>query len=452
MKRLWILLALICSACTSAPKISSFFQEKNIITPPSEQEISVSTVSMLLPLTGKQEEIGKNMQNAALIALQKNKTSPVKLLFFDTKGTPEGAKEAYRWAEAQNSDMILGPVFSSELAALPTLGTGVLSYTSDSTLLNNRRASFAVLIADQIRQMVRYACENEQYRLAAIGPENKVGQIVMNAMDEAIKQCPGMSLTKYALYNEKEENMTPSVLKILPPMIDIKKKDLTPEEEEILATPIQERVEFDSLFVFEEGIRLSQLMAILAFYDVTPKAFPIYTLASVKSLKDSMLNNVLFTDLSTTSSTYFTRQYMQFFGQKPSRLAELAYDSVDWVAQQAENGSVHLIDLQNMDEFTGVNGLVRLNSDGTNNRAMRLVQKKGKSVIEIQPAPENFDVPEKQNDWLTMPTFQSDDLTLISPESSVESLDGSELSTPSVSPVQQHENQFPGQDKIVDAI
>ena len=190
------------------------------------------------------------------------------------------------------------------------------------------------------------------------------------------------------------------------------------------------------MFVFEEGIRLSQLMAILAFYDITPKAFPMYTLASVKSLKDPMLNNVLFTDLSTTSSTYFTRQYMQIFGQKPSRLAELAYDSVDWIAEQSEEGKVHLADLQQMDHFDGVNGLVRLNSDGTNNRAMRLVQKKGRSAIEIQPAPTNFFEPKKQNDWVVMPTSESTDLTLVSPVASAESLDSSESTNRSTSPDQ----------------
>ncbi len=330
----------------------------------------------------------------------------------------------------------MGPVFSSELAALPTLGSSVLSYTSDSTLLNNKRASFAVLISDQIQQMVNYACENGQLRLAAIGPESKVGQIVMNALDESIKECPGMSLTKYALYGEKEENMTPSVLKILPKMVDIKKKDLTTEEEEILATPLQERVAFDSLFVFEEGIRLSQLMAILAFYDVTPKAFPIYTLASVKSLKDPMLNDVLFTDLSTISSNYFTRQYMQIFGQKPSRLAELAYDSVDWIVRQADEGKVHLSDLQELDYFDGVHGLVRLNADGTNNRAMRLVQKKGRNSVEIQPAPKSFSTPKKQSRWAVMPTSESTDLTLMSPESLDESPALTESTTPSASPEQ----------------
>ncbi len=436
MKRLWILLLLICTSCTNAPKISSFFHTENTLNAPITPTQQTTTVSMLLPLSGKQEQTGIDMQNAALIALQKNQDAPIKMLFFDTKGTPEGAKEAYRWAEAQNSNMILGPVFASELAALPTLSSRVLSYTSDSTLLNNNHTSFAVLISDQIEQMVRYACENGQFRLAAIGPENKVGQIVMNTLDSTIKKCPGMTLTKYALYSEKEENMTPSVLKILPKMVDIKKKDLTPEEEEILATPIQERVDFDSLFVFEEGVRLSQLMAILAFYDVTPKVFPIYTLTSVKSIKDPMLNNMLFMDLSTNSSSYFTRQYMQIFGNQPSRLAELAYDSVNWVAELSPHGIVNLSDLQNMDSYRGVNGLIRLNADGTNNRAMRLVQKKGRNAIEIQPAAEEFDLPMNPKEIEVTPTSELTDLTLKSPEVSVESLDQFESTTPSTLPEQ----------------
>ena len=225
MKRLWILLVLICSACSNAPKISSFFHEKNMLDIPTQPTTSVSTVSMLLPLTGKQEETGKNMQNAALIALQKNTNVPIKLLFFDTKGTPEGAKEAYRWAEAQNSDMILGPVFSSELAALPSMGTGVLSYTSDSTLLNSRRASFAVLISDQIEQMVRYACDNGQYRLAAIGPENKVGQIVMNAMDEADRNAAELMNSLRLEYNHaRQGKITREITEIAAGARALKKK------------------------------------------------------------------------------------------------------------------------------------------------------------------------------------------------------------------------------------
>ena len=281
----------------------------------------------------------------------------------------------------------------------------------------------AVLISDQIEQMVRYACEMGQLRLAAIGPENKVGEIVMNTMDKAIQKCPGMTLNKYALYGEKEENITPPVLKILPKIIDPKKKDLTPEEQEILATPMQERVEFDNLFVFEEGVRLSQLMAILAFYDITPDIIPIYTLASVKTLKDKMFNGVYFMDLPEQTINGFDREYQQIFGSRPPQLASLSYDSVNWIAQKANVGVVHLSDLKLSDPFYGSDGLIRLNSDGTNNRAMRLVQKKSRTVTEIKPAPNDFEIPEQTLDFWFTPTSESTDSTstpplmsLVSPE------------------------------------
>lgn len=417
MKKLWVLLAMMCSACTNAPKFGSFFHNDDSfgIKSLSQTAPAMTTVSMLLPLSGKHQQMGLSMQNAALMALRENEKSPVKLLFFDTQGTPEGAKEAHRWAIAQNTDIVLGPVFSSEVSALSNPIGGVLSYTSDSTILSEKTASMAVLISDQVEQMVRYACENGQLRLGAIGPENKVGEIVMNTLDKAVQKCPGMSLQKFALYGEKDENMTPAVLKILPPMIDPKKKDLTPEEQEILATPMQERVEFDNLFVFEEGIRLSQLMAILAFYDVTPDIIPMYTLASVKTLKDKMLNGVYFMDLPEQTANGFDRRYQQIFGSRPPQLASLSYDSVDWIAQKANVGVVHLTDLQLSDAFYGSDGLLRLNQDGTNNRAMRLVQKKNRTAIEIKPAPTEFeDLAQPLDFWFT-PTMQSTDLTSESP-------------------------------------
>ena len=417
MKKLWVLLLLMCSACTNAPKLSSFFRDdssfdiKNITT----NTPALTTVSMLLPLSGKHQQTGLSMQNAALMAVRENKESPVKLLFFDTKETPEGAVEAYRWATAQNSDVILGPVFSSQVQALSDSDNGILTYTSDSTVLNEKKSSMAVLISDQIEQMVRYACEMGQLRLAAIGPENKVGEIVMNTMDKAIQKCPGMTLNKYALYGEKEENITPPVLKILPKIIDPKKKDLTPEEQEILATPMQERVEFDNLFVFEEGVRLSQLMAILAFYDITPDIIPIYTLASVKTLKDKMFNGVYFMDLPEQTINGFDREYQQIFGSRPPQLASLSYDSVNWIAQKANVGVVHLSDLKLSDPFYGSDGLIRLNSDGTNNRAMRLVQKKSRTVTEIKPAPNDFEIPEQTLDFWFTPTSESTDSTSTPP-------------------------------------
>lgn len=427
MKRFWLLTLLACTACTQVEQLGSFFDESDISTESQSEQTSRSTktISMLLPLTGEHAAIGQSMQNGALMATQENKDKSMRVLFFDTKGNADGAQEAYRWAKAQNSDLILGPLLSTELQAINSgfnLGPDMLSYTSDSTILDEHHASFAMLINNQIDTIVRHACSEGKTRIAALGSDSKTGEIVMNSLHKALEKCPGMQLTKYAFYGEQEENLTPAILKILPKVVDPKKKNLTDEEKEILATPMEERVDFDALIVFEEGIRLSQAMAILAFYDVNPHVMPIYTLASVKSLKDRALNGVLYADLSNEKNALFTRKYMNIFNQKPNNLASLAYDSVNWVAQMTDQGSVNLETLK-QSEYPGTDGLIRINQDGTNTRALRLVKKVGKNAVEVAPAPMSLDVfnpPEAESTDLTsMPLGASDESPMNSAQSNL---------------------------------
>ncbi len=423
MKRLWLFLFLTCTACTQAQRLTSFFDNSSVgftnTTQVSPQNSPIKTVSMLLPLSGEQSIIGQEMQNAALLAQRENPMSPVRLLFFDTQGTPEGAKEAHQWAEAQNSDLILGPVFASELQSIRQSflpHTDILSYTSDSTLLDARHASFALLINNQIDTIIHQACLEGKTKIAALGPNNKTGEIVMNSLDDSIQKCPNMQLIHYGFYDEKEENLTPAILKILPPVVDPKKKDLTPEEQQILATPMEERVDFDTLIVFEDGIRLSQVMAILAFYDINPKVLPIYTLANAKLIKDRSLNGVMFADLPPETKIPFTQRYQSVFSKKPNPLALLAYDSVSWVMHNAFDEKLNLSSLQ-QDSFEGTNGFIRLNPDGTNTRSLQLVRKVGQSTLLLTPPTQLI------NAWNMVPktTEESIDLTLKFPESSAES-------------------------------
>ena len=108
---------------------------------------------------------------------------------------PYPGTKAYNWAKAQNSDMILGPVFSSEVAAINTgfsTEANLLTYTSDSTVLDASHASFSMLIPNQINTIIQQLCSEGKTRLAALGSESKTGQIVMNSLDKAIKKCPNM--------------------------------------------------------------------------------------------------------------------------------------------------------------------------------------------------------------------------------------------------------------------
>ena len=54
--------------------------------------------AVLLPLSGKSASVGEAFQNSAMMALQERTSSPLELMFYDTKGTPDGAVEAWSMA------------------------------------------------------------------------------------------------------------------------------------------------------------------------------------------------------------------------------------------------------------------------------------------------------------------------------------------------------------------
>ena len=65
-----------------------------------------------------------------------------------------------------------------------------------------------------------------------------------------------MQLSHISMYDVKNPDLTTAVAKISPPLIDLKKDDLTEEEKELATNPTAERIEFDALFVFEQGYKL----------------------------------------------------------------------------------------------------------------------------------------------------------------------------------------------------
>ncbi len=399
MKRVWILLGLFLSGCSVGPEMTSFFHNERVAFSDLESDIEPTTISMILPLSGVWATTGDAFQKASLLALDEHPEAPIRLLFFDTQSTIEGTQNAYDMAVTQKSDIILGPVFADEFKALPSpslVNKPLLGYTSDNTLLNSERASFAVLIPEQVNEIVRQNCLSGKQKMAVIGPEGKTGEIVMNALEKVIPNCPRMTLEKYALYDAKKPDMSSDILKILPPVINPKKKDLTEEEQEMLNTPMAERLAFDSLLVFEDGAKLTQVMSVLAFYDVDPTVIPIYTLASAKFLKDRSLNGVLMTDLPPNPT--FSKKYKKAFGKQPMRLASLAYDSVGWIAAESVRGPVSLKVLREGEPYQGVDGWVRLKADGTNQRGLRLVRKTSRGVTEVVPAP--LELPEEDASFL----------------------------------------------------
>lgn len=367
-------------------------------TPPSALSGALAQpaekVALLLPLSGASADLGDSFRNAGMMALFENPRAPVELFFFDTRGTTAGAKQAYEDALTQGPALIIGPVFAPEVRAVKDEGPSVpvLSFTSDGALMERGIYTLGLLIPDQVNRIVRFACEGGQRRLAVLGPKNKTGELTTAALERSIARCPGMSLAQVVLYEPNTGNFDPTVRPFVPtPVIDPKKKDLTPEEELILATPLAERLSFDALLIFEEGVKLRQVVSLLSFYDITPQVVPFYGLSPWQSVSDASLRGSHFPAMPQERWNRFQARYKGYFGTDPVRLASLAYDAVSLSADLAARGQLTPTALTNEWGYNGVDGQFRLNADGTNERLLAVFQiRSSRSSRVVSPADTAF--------------------------------------------------------------
>ena len=90
MKRLGILLGLLLTGCSTGLDITSYFHKDNVHISDLENNQNMTTVSMILPLSGTWATTGESFQKASLLALDEHPNTPIRILYFDTQSTSEG--------------------------------------------------------------------------------------------------------------------------------------------------------------------------------------------------------------------------------------------------------------------------------------------------------------------------------------------------------------------------
>lgn len=375
---------------------------EQIKIPPSERDVSYISIeqvgkktktAFLLPLSGPNAAVGENFQNAALMAGLERPSESTEVLFFDTKGTPQGAVEAYQKASAESPDVFVGPVFAGEVQSVGAQQPDkpVLSFTSDTSVLGNGVYSVALLIPQQIQRIVDYACAQGQRRFALIGPQDKTGDIVVQSFETAVQSCPGMEIVHRSFYAPTSNDLTTPVEKIAPPLIDPRRKNLTEREKELIRNPSAERLSFDALFVFEQGIKLEQLVSILYYYDVTPQIVPYYGLATLRHTKNTQLVGAYFADVPQTRMTVFKSKYKEAFDKNAMPIAAFGYDAFSLVSFLSDKGALNENTLTDSVGYQGINGRFRLNPDGTNDRLLEMFQIRSMGYIQsVEPAGTDF--------------------------------------------------------------
>lgn len=349
--------------------------------------------ALLLPLSGRYEDVGRAMQKAAEMAVFEAGGRNFQLIPIDTRGTPSGAAAAADQAISQGAQLILGPLFSGSVQAVreraATANLNVIGFSNDTAVAGGNVFLISFLPKPQVFRIVDYAASQGMSRLAVLAPDNAYGRLVTQYAREAAARH-NMTVTRTGTYASGTTDVSKSVQAFAGVSAVARKGRV------VRSQPI----DFDAVLVPEGGQKLRLVASLLSYYEVDPDKVRFlgtgrWDDAAIRS--EASLRGGWFATPPPDLRERFIVKYEQANGARPPRLASLAYDAVALAATLARtapaegDASPFTVEaITNPSGFIGIDGIFRFGSDGLAERGLAVLEVTPDEFRVISPAPDTF--------------------------------------------------------------
>lgn len=379
-KSLTLVILLVLASCKSI--IVPIDQVGKMETPEVSSSVfsaDAFRVAVLLPLSGDAQKHGEGLKNAALMAYEDMNNPNLILQFYDTKGTPEGARVAAEMAISQKAKMIVGPLKSSSVSAISNQvrgrGVPVVAFSTDSSVLQREIYSLGLLVDEQVGRIISYVVAQGRSNFALLLPDNATGISVAKAAILSAN-ASGAKVTRIAFYPPNSTDFSEILRKLT--SYDGKSP----------------HVDFDAVLIPESGAKLKSAMAMFAYYDVfSPqvKFFGTSVWENTSLSKESTLRQSWYPALSRNHTAYFNKKYNSLYGQYPNSIYAFAYDAVALSSVLAKKNPQDInAAITNPDGFVGINGVFRLLENGKNEHSLDILEISNNGDVVIDLAPKKF--------------------------------------------------------------
>ena len=365
-------------------------------------------VAILLPLSGPRGDVGQSMLKAAKLAL--DAPGAPRLIEKDTGGTPDGAARAAREAIAGGAGMILGPLTSTETAAVAPIareaGIPVLAFTNDSTQAQPGVWTLGITPGQQVRRLVDAAQGSGKTRFSALLPEGDFGRAMGQALTNTAEQrgLPSPNIVSYggssmAAINAGMRNVSGygSRRGVIDSQIRTARAKLSAEGRHEAAEIAKQSVpppSFDSLLLADSGEALSQMAALMTYYDLG-SSIQVYgpALWANPASQAGNFPGALYAAPDPASRAAFVQAYTAKYNEAPSPVADLAVDAASIARVLAAGPGYGTGGMTQPQGYAGVDGALVLLPDGQVRRSLAVfrVERGGSQIAE--PAPTSFASP-----------------------------------------------------------
>jgi hypothetical protein len=300
-------------------------------------------IGLLVPLTGKNSEIGKSIINSTQLAINKINSDLIEIIPKDTRSDINITLESAKELAALGIKIIIGPVFNKNLEYLNELeGVTFLSFTNKNDNSSKNIINAGINATSQIKAIKKFIELNKIKKTIFLTPDvDYKKEIEIGISRSKIK------ITKNYLYNTTPTELTRQIEKIT----NYKKRKQNLEDEivrleksdennkELLIERLKKRdtlgdVSFDSLIIADFDESLKSVTTSLLYTDISPKKKYFITLNQwfdSSLLDEKSLQPLYFPSINKTNYENFSSEYFEKFNHYPNQLSFLSFDLVGLV-------------------------------------------------------------------------------------------------------------------------
>ena len=331
---------------------------------------SILKIGVLLPLSGKFQDIGESFLKAIQLALFDISNENIKIYPKDSKGNPLDAYQSAKEFEEQGIKIVIGPIFYESLERLGEVNKiTFISFTNKTKEIPKNTIAFGINIESQINALEKYFNKIKVSKTLLLSPKSEfIYQSESVAKKDVLKFYRTYSydanskkitgeIKKITKYRERKKDLERRI-KIL------EKSDLYKDKNELKKLEQMHtlgKVNFDSVVVIDFGERLKSVLSSFMFSDVSSNEVNFFTINQwfdETLFNENALQNLHFPTIDFDNLKKFKKKYLATFKEEPNKVSILAYDALGLIyyCWLNNNGQFTASQLYNKNGFKGLHG------------------------------------------------------------------------------------------------
>ena len=335
----------------------------------SESE-KILKIGVLLPLSGKFQDIGESFLKAIQLALYDISNENIKIYPKDSKGNALNTYKSAKEFEEQGIQIVIGPIFYENLERLGEINNiTFISLTNKTEEIPKNTIAFGINIDSQIDILKKYFNEIDVSKTLLLSPNSE-----FTYQSESVATKDVLKFYRTYSYDTNPKKITAEIEKItryrerkkdLERRIEIlEKSDLYKHKQELKKLEQMHtlgKVNFDSVVIIDFGERLKSVLSSFMFSDVSSKDVNFFTLNQwfdETFFNENAMQNLYFPSIDLNNLKKFNKKYQKAFDERPNKVSILAYDALGLIyyCWFNNNANFNAKQLYNKNGFKGLHG------------------------------------------------------------------------------------------------